>query len=83
MQILGNPVSSNSTVRITLQNPQRVVFRLFDMNGKLLHSSTGDASPGANIYPISKFGFLAKGQYTLQAITSEAKFSVRMVKLRE
>lgn len=79
MEIMGNPVTPNSSVRLTLPTPQRVVFKLFDIKGSLVHTSTVDASPGANIYPFSKFGYLAAGHYTMLAITNTERFSKRII----
>jgi photosystem II stability/assembly factor-like uncharacterized protein len=79
MEIMGNPVTPNSSVRLTLPSPQRVLFKVFDVKGSLVHTSTVDASAGANIYPFSKFGFLAAGHYTMQAITNTERFSKRII----
>lgn len=79
MDILGNPVNSGSTIRLTLPAAERVVIKLFDVKGRLLHQSTKEALAGANVYPFSMFGVLPAGNYTVQAFTNKERFTKRII----
>jgi hypothetical protein len=77
--IFGNPVTSGSSIQLTLNDPQRVVFKLYDIRGRLVSTNNLNASPGANRYSFSMFGQLAAGHYVLEAITEKDRFTQRFV----
>lgn len=79
MEILGNPVTAASSIKLTLPNSQRVVFKLHDALGRLIKVSTKEASAGTNRYPISILGMLPPGHYTLEAITNNERFTKRII----
>lgn len=79
-EILGNPITANSSMRLTLTSPQTVTFRLFDMKGRLIKVNKVSASAGANVYSFNMFGMLATGQYVVEAITPNERFTKRIVK---
>jgi hypothetical protein len=79
MEILGNPVTAGSSIRLTLTNPQHVVFKLFDIKGQLIRMSTVQASAGSSSYPFSMFGVLPAGNYTIQAIAGQERYTKRVI----
>ena len=79
-EILGNPITAGSSMRLTLPAPQTVTFRLFDMKGRLIKVNKVSASAGANTYSFNMFGMLATGQYVVEAITPDERFTKRIVK---
>lgn len=79
LEVLGNPVTSGSSIKLTLAAPQRVVFKIFDAKGRLVNMIPKDATAGANNYPISIFGSLAAGHYTIQALTNGERFIKRII----
>lgn len=80
--ILGNPVTSGSSIQLSLNDPQRVVFKLFDIRGRLVSTNNFNALSGTNRYPFSMFGQLAAGHYVLEAITEKDRYSQRFVVTR-
>src|SRR5690606_3080235 len=79
VEILGNPVTSATRLRLTVTDPQPVLFKLYDSKGSLVRSSKVDAPGGSSMHPISMFGILPKGHYTLEVITSSERFTKRLV----
>ncbi len=79
MLILGNPVTSGSSIQLTLDQPQKVTFKLFDIRGRLVSSSNFNASSGVNRYSFTMFGQLAAGHYVLEAITETDRYNKRFV----
>jgi hypothetical protein len=79
LEVLGNPVTAASTIRLTLSSNQRVIFKLYDAKGSLVHMSAKDALAGVNRYPVSIFGNLPAGHYTLEATTNTDRFTKRII----
>jgi Uncharacterized protein related to plant photosystem II stability/assembly factor len=79
VEVLGNPVSAESRLRITLTSPQPVLFKLYDSKGSLVRTSKVNAPQGSSMHPISMFGVLPKGHYTLEVITKNERFTKRLI----
>jgi hypothetical protein len=78
-EILGNPVTAGSSIRLTLPAAQRVMFRIFDAKGRLLNVSYRDAMAGVNKYSFTMFGKLPAGTYTIEAVANAQRFIKRVI----
>lgn len=79
VEILGNPVTAGSSIRLTLPAAQRVLFRIFDAKGRLLNVSYRDAMAGVNRYSLTMFGKLPAGTYTVEAVANAQRFIKRVI----
>jgi hypothetical protein len=77
--VLGNPVTNSSAIQLNLANPTLVTFKMYDAKGSLIAVNRVNALAGANRYSFSMFGVLARGHYVLEAITTQERFSKRII----
>jgi hypothetical protein len=79
LDILGNPVTASSVIQLSLADPQKVIFKIYDTKGRVLHVQNINAVAGVNRYPFSMFGVLPSGHYVLEAIAGQDRFSKRII----
>jgi hypothetical protein len=80
VQVLGNPVSGNCTVRIVAASAGQVNLRLADVSGKTLWVGSARVGVGANTIVLPGMDRFAAGVYVLSVDGGQVKGTVKVVK---
>lgn len=73
MQVLGNPITKNSSLRLSVGSPQNITINLFDLKASLLMSQKSTVSAGINYVSLENLPVLASGTYVLEAVLQNEK----------
>ncbi len=76
LNIYPNPMQGSSKLEFYCDKPEDVKIKIFDLNGRLVASHSGDVHTGINVFEISGF---SEGFYSVKIVTSSYQASASFI----